>query len=63
MGEAFMENGQLWIGKPSNSKKPFIVSVKNESELLIQSNKFAEKLAFIGGIDLAVIGVAIMLFG
>ncbi|HHV64639.1 MAG TPA: hypothetical protein GXX46_06160 [Peptococcaceae bacterium] len=62
LGEAYLENGRLYIEKPADSKKPFIVSVKNESEL-VQSNKLKANLAFVGGIALGLIGIFVMLFG
>ncbi|NLW06658.1 MAG: hypothetical protein GX039_01545 [Clostridia bacterium] len=61
LGEAYLENGRVYVGKPLDSKKPFIVSVKGEAELL-QENKFAANLALVGGILLVVIGVCVMLF-
>lgn len=61
LGEAYLENGRLYIDKPADSKKPFIVSVKNETEL-VQSNKFMANLAFVGGIVLGLVGISVMLF-
>ncbi|MGI6451548.1 MAG: GIDE domain-containing protein [Desulfitobacteriia bacterium] len=62
LGEACLENGRVYIDKPADREKPFIVSVRNESEL-VQSNKFKANLAFVGGIVLGLIGISIMLFG
>lgn len=61
LGDAYLENGRLNVGKPHDKKKPFIVSVKNENDL-IQSNKTGAALALVGGIVLALAGVAAILF-
>mgnify|MGYP000524530011 CR=1 FL=1 len=61
LGEAYLQSGELYIGKPLDGKKPFIVSVKSEAEL-IESNKFASTLSLVGGIVLAVLGVFVMIF-
>ncbi|HHV65537.1 MAG TPA: hypothetical protein GXX46_10765 [Peptococcaceae bacterium] len=62
LGEAYLENGRVWVGKPSDRKKPFIVSVRSETDL-VESNKFKARLAFFGGIALGIIGISVMLFG
>ena len=61
LGDAFIENGRLNIGKPADKKKPFIVSVKSESDL-VHSNKVGAGFALYGGIVLAVLGVLAILF-
>lgn len=61
LGEAYTENERLYVGKPTDSKKPFIVSVKSETDL-VQGNKSSANFALFGGIALAVIGVLFMIF-
>lgn len=60
IGEAFKVGDSIHIGKPMDSKKPFIVTTKSEEDLINSSNKNA-MLYLIGGIALMVIGV-VMLF-
>lgn len=61
LGEAYIENGRLNIAKPTNSKKPFIVSVRSEGDL-IHSNKVGAGFALYGGIVLAILGVLSIIF-
>ena len=61
LGEAFLEGGRLTIAKPRDGKKPFIVSVKSEDDL-VRGNKSGATAALVFGIILAVAGVAIMIF-
>ena len=61
LGEALLVGARINIEKPRDSKKPFIVSVKNEAEI-VQGNKTGAKVALVLGILLAVAGVLVMIF-
>lgn len=61
LGEACLVGSRVNIEKPRDSKKPFIVSVKNEAEI-VQSNKTGAKVALVLGILLAVAGILVMIF-
>ena len=61
LGEAYLDGARVNIGRPRDSKKPFIVSVKNEAEI-VQGNKTGAKVALILGILLAVAGILVMIF-
>lgn len=60
IGEAFRVGDKIHIGKPQDSKKPFIITTKSEEDLINKSNQNA-MFALIGGIIAIVIGI-IMLF-
>ena len=60
IGEAFKVGDKLHIGKPQDSKKPFIVTTKSEEDLVNSSNQQALFL-LIGGIVAIAIG-AFMLY-
>lgn len=60
IGEAFRVGNTLHIGKPQDSKKPFIVTTKSEEDLINSSNQKA-MFSLIGGIIAIVIGI-IMFF-
>ena len=59
IGEAFRVGDKLHIGKPMDSKKPFIVTTKSEEDMVNSSNQHA-KFLLIGGI-IAIIGGIVML--
>jgi hypothetical protein len=61
LGDAYLEGGKVKVSKPADSKKPFIVSVKNETDL-VHGNKVGAALALYGGIVLAVAGVLVAIF-
>ena len=61
LGEACLDGARVNIGRPRDSKKPFIVSVKNEAEI-VQGNKTGAKVALVFGILLAVAGILVMIF-
>ncbi len=61
LGDAYLESGRVKVAKPADNKKPFIVSVKNEADL-IHGNKVSAGFALYGGIVLAVAGVLIAVF-
>jgi hypothetical protein len=56
IGEAFRVGDKIHIGKPQDSKKPFIVTTKSEEDMINKSNQNA-KTYLIGGIVAIVIGV------
>lgn len=59
IGEAFKVGEKIHIGKPQDSKKPFIVTTKSEEDLINSSNQTA-MFSLIGGIIAIVVGVVIM---
>ena len=61
LGDAFLENGRLNVTKPVDKKKPFIVSVKSETDL-VHGKKVGAAWALYSGIVLAILGVAFILF-
>lgn len=61
LGDVYSQNGRLNISKPIDSKKPFIVSVKSEADL-IHSNKVGMTMSLVSGIICAAAGIAIMIF-
>lgn len=61
LGEACLVGARVNIEKPRDSKKPFIVSVKNEADI-VQGNKTGAKVALVFGILLAVAGILVMIF-
>lgn len=60
IGEAFKVGDKIHIGKPQDSKKPFIVTTKSEEDLINSSNQKALFL-LIGGIITVVIGVGMLI--
>ena len=60
LGDVYAQGGRLNITKPADSKKPFIVSVKNEADL-IHGNKVGATASLVGGIVAAAAGIAVML--
>lgn len=56
IGEAFRVGNDIHIGKPSNNKKPFIVTTKSEEDLVNNSNQTAMS-ALIGGIIAIIVGI------
>ncbi len=61
LGDVYSQGGRLNISKPLDSKKPFIVSVKNEMDL-IRGNKTGATVSLVGGIIAAAAGIAVMIF-
>ena len=53
--------GRVILGKPVDSKKPFIVSVKKEEDI-VRANKTGARIALIIGILIAVAGILVMIF-
>lgn len=61
IGEAFLSDGEIHIGKPKDPKKPFIVSTRSEEELISSSDRNA-LLSLAGGIAATVIGAALIFY-
>lgn len=62
LGEAYMENGQIYIGRPRDNSKPFIVTTKSEEEL-VKNKQTAVKTYLFGGIAAALIGIIMVIAG
>lgn len=61
LGDAYLQGGKLYLSKPADKKKPYILSVKNEADLL-QGSKTGSVVSLVAGIVIAVIGAAVMVF-
>jgi hypothetical protein len=61
MGDAWLEGAKIFMGKPIDAKKPFILSVRNETDI-VSSNKSGATAALVFGILLAIAGILIMIF-
>jgi len=61
LGEAWLEGTKVKIGRPRDDKKPFIVSVKSEADI-VRANKSGAKVALAIGIVLALAGILVMIF-
>lgn len=59
IGEAYKIGNEIHIGKPTDKKKPFIVTTKSEEELVNASDKQA-KTQLITGVICAVVGVILL---
>lgn len=60
IGEAYRVGDKIHIGKPQDSKKPFIVTTKSEEEIINKNNQNALFL-LIGGVVAIVIGIGIII--
>ncbi len=61
LGEARLENNRIFLGKPVDKKKPFIVSVRDKSDI-VSSNKSGANVALVFGILIAAAGILLMIF-
>ncbi len=61
LGEARLDNNRILIGRPVDGKQPFIVSVKDKSDI-VRSNKSGANAALAFGILIAVAGILVMIF-
>lgn len=59
IGEAFRVGDKIHIGKPQDSKKPFIVTTKSEEDLINSSNQKALFL-LLGGIVAVLVGIVML---
>lgn len=62
LGEVYMNCGQLYLGPPRDSSKPFIVTTKSEEEL-IKNKKNSAMTNLVGGIVGIAIGVIFVIIG
>ncbi len=62
LGDAYLQAGRLIIAKPADSKKPYIVSVRSEADL-VRGNKRGATAALVFGIIVAVGGLALIIAG
>ena len=62
LGEAYLRNGSICVGRPSDSKKSFIISTKSEAQIAREA-KTGSTVALIGGAVLAVVGVVVAVLG
>lgn len=60
IGEAFKVGNTIHIGKPQDSKKPFIVTTKSEEDLVNNSNQKA-MFCLVGGIVAIIIGIILFI--
>ena len=60
IGEAFKVGDKIHIGKPQDSKKPFIVTTKSEEDMINKSNQNA-MLLLIGGILAILVGIVLFI--
>lgn len=60
LGEAYMQNGRIYLGPPKSPDAPFIVTTKSEQQL-VQNKKNAQNLSLFGGIACVVIGIVLMI--
>ncbi len=61
LGEALLEGGKINILTPRDKKKPFILSVKSEDEMVRANNRGAN-IALVIAILLALAGILLMIF-
>lgn len=59
IGEAYRVGDTIHIGKPMDSKKPFIVTTKSEEDLINSSNTSAT-MSIVGGVISIVIGIVLL---
>lgn len=60
LGDVYAQGDRLNITKPADKKRPFIVSTKNEADL-VHGNKVGATVSLVGGIIAAAAGIAVML--
>lgn len=61
IGEALLDGSKILINRPRDTKKPFIVSVKSEEDI-VQGNKTSANVSMVFGILLILAGIAVMIF-
>jgi hypothetical protein len=61
LGEARLENNRIFLGKPMDKRKPFIVSARDKSDI-VSANKSGANAALVFGILIAVAGILLMIF-
>ncbi|MBN1298681.1 MAG: hypothetical protein JW997_03225 [Actinobacteria bacterium] len=60
LGEAKLEDGKIVLQRPSD-KKPFIVSVRDKSDI-VSGNKSGANVALVFGILITLVGILLMIF-
>jgi len=61
LGEASIDNGKIVMGRPKDSKLPFILSVRDKNDI-VRANKSGANVALVFGILIAIGGILIMIF-
>jgi len=61
LGEARLENNRILLGEPLDKKQPFIVSVRDKSDI-VSANKTGANVALVFGILIALSGILLMIF-
>lgn len=61
IGEAFRVGNTIHIGKPMDTKKPFIITTKSEEDM-INTSESSAMFSLIGGILAIVVGIIVMIF-
>jgi hypothetical protein len=61
IGDAWLEGAKILMGKPIDKKKPFILSVRNETDI-VSSTKSGATAALVFGILLVIAGILLMIF-
>ncbi len=59
LGEAYMQDGRIYVGPPKRGEVPYIVTTKSE-EQLVKSKKTSQKLSFFGGIACVIVGIVLI---
>lgn len=62
LGEAYLRNGGICVGRPSDNRKSFIISTKSEAQITREA-KTGSTIALIGGAALAVGGLVVAVLG
>jgi hypothetical protein len=62
IGEAYRRGNQMYVGKPGDSSKPFIVSYKSEEEVTQGKDRNA-LYSLIGGIAAIIGGIGVIIYG
>jgi hypothetical protein len=62
LGEAYLRTGNIFVGRPGDKKKAYIVSTKSEGQIAKEA-KSGSTAALIGGIVLFVAGLAAVVYG
>ena len=60
IGEAFRVGNVIHVGKPQDSKKPFIVTTKSEEDLINSSNR-KSMMYLVGGIVAILVGIVMLI--
>jgi hypothetical protein len=61
LGDAMLQDGRIAISKPADKKKPFIVSIKSEADL-VRGNESKAVFSLVGGIAMGIAGILVILF-